>query len=59
MYTPNKDFDLEECPDNPLLRYNVGKVYIPFLGVALTFNLINIIFESVKGLKLVRKKKVY
>ena len=59
MYMPNKDFDLAKCSDNPLLRYNVGKYYIPFLGVALSFNFIIIIFESAKGLRLNYRKKAY
>ena len=42
----------EKYPDNPLLRYDIGKVYIPFLGMALVFNIIIIIFEMINVLRL-------
>ena len=45
--------------DNPMLRYEIGKVYILFLGIALAFNLVLIIFESSKGIKLKYRRKMY
>jgi len=60
MYTPVEDsFFQYKCPDDPLLRYNVGKIYLYFLGVALAFNLIIIIFEMSKGLRLQFRKTKY
>ena len=59
IFTPIKEFDQTKCPDNPLLRYNVGQIYNYFIGVALSFNIIIIIFDMIKGLKLKYRKKRY
>ena len=60
-YVPSKEgeYDLKKCNDNPLLRYKMGDVYIPFLGLALAFNLTIILFEMTKGLKLKFRKTKY
>tara|TARA_B110000285_G_C14985223_1_gene543432 strand:+ start:655 stop:1032 length:378 start_codon:yes stop_codon:yes gene_type:complete len=53
---PSKWSTLIKSPDDPMLRYNVGKIYIVFLGTALAFNFVIIIFESAKGIRLKYRK---
>jgi hypothetical protein len=54
-----KSADLEDTPDSPELRYNLGFVYMAFLGFAVAVNFVLIISEISRELRKKYRSKIY
>ena len=59
IYNFEYNRDADDISDLPLLKYNIGYVYISFLGLSVAVNLCLIIFEIGKAFKKQNLKRVY